>query len=77
MMCCSYNSKLKIYFHYSSETFDILVVEYIVVGCMPIVTDISGYKKIVLFSEFRYSKNDINKIQEIIGDILNKNLIIF
>lgn len=74
-------NKAKVYFHCSSETFGISVVESIAAGCIPIVPDNSAHKETVPFEELRYKENDNNdaknKIQRAISgefDYLKKPL---
>jgi len=66
-----YLNNSKVYFHCSSETFGISVVESIAAGCIPIVPDNSAHKETVPFEELRYSENDStdakNKIERAIN----------
>ncbi len=54
----TYLNNTKVYFHCSSETFGISVVESIAAGCIPIVPDNSAHKETVPFEELRYSENN-------------------
>ncbi|MDE1817956.1 MAG: glycosyltransferase [Thaumarchaeota archaeon] len=73
--------KAKVYFHAAPETFGITVVESIVDGCIPIVSDNSAHTEAVPFSELRYVSNDAddaqNKLKKAIAgdfDYLLENL---
>jgi glycosyltransferase involved in cell wall biosynthesis len=56
--------KSKVYFHASSETFGISVVESIAAGCVPIVPNNSAHEETVPIKELRYDQNDKKDAQE-------------
>ena len=64
----------KVYFHCSSETFGISVVESIAAGCIPIVPNNSANMETVPFEELRYEFNDILDAQEKIKQSLSGEL---
>ena len=61
----------KVYFHCSSETFGISVVESIAAGCIPIVPNNSAHKETISFKELRYEFNSIQDAQEKIKQALS------
>jgi glycosyltransferase involved in cell wall biosynthesis len=63
----------KVYFHPSSETFGITVVESISAGCIPIVPNDSAHLETVPFSELRYEPNNISDAQKKIQLALEGN----
>ncbi len=54
----------RVYFHASTETFGISVVEGIAAGCIPIVPDNSAHKETVPIDELRYKPNNKKDAQE-------------
>ena len=56
--------KSKVYFHASSETFGISVVESIAAGCVPIVPNNSAHEETVPIKELRYEQNDRKDAKE-------------
>jgi glycosyltransferase involved in cell wall biosynthesis len=67
-------NKSKIYFHCSTETFGISVVESIAAGCIPIVPNNSAHQETVPFEELRYEFNNIHDAQEKINQAISGKL---
>ena len=66
-------NKAKVYFHPSSETFGITVIESISAGSIPIVPNDSAHLETVPFSELRYEPNNISDAQKKIQLALEGN----